>query len=553
LLELSQCRFPRVPVPEGRHLDCQFTPRLTTYHQKVSSIAEPHQLQYAYRQMRSQPSWHSSSSHYHPYNRSSSYRQSQGAPSVYPSPVSAYGSYNAQAYGMTPDYSPYGTSGASSTSTWNRTGSYPAYPSYEVEEASAYMGQPASFLLPNTDPMSSSSNYIMQPYSSTRSNTQGWLDPAAQSTSQIMSSNYLNSADSAHYDPSLVGSTTNSKLDNAVPYQLITTPAIAVSNASDRTLPTPGSTAVRTHNASQSSVGSNLDALPLSATSHRSSIGWSTDSASSASHMSSHTSMTGGSSTTAQDFAGRRCDRVNIAESRGGEAQQVAYNYTGFNNTPQTSLPSSNLSGTGIEDVTGAYYGGKSLVLSTATERALSGLQALHEPQRCRTVSQDSQGSISALGSSKTATSSTNLHVGASSSLEGQTGVSNASDASHGGDMPDNVPSSAATPASLPMTAAASTARPSSSIGAGAGGSTVPIGGAHGYTTSASVTLRGGSGATTHSPQTRGTGMNASCVDGLQGLSQGSRLVSATYARVGVVGSAQGVGRPHSYGSRSQE
>jgi hypothetical protein len=473
--------------------------------------------------------------------------------SVYPSPVSAYGSYNAQGYEITPDYSPYGNSSAPSTTTWNRTGSYSAYPSYEVDEASNYMGQPASFLLPNTDPMSSSSNYMMQPYSSTRSNSQGWLDQAAQPASQIMSTNYLNSADSGHNDPSFVGAGTNSKLDNGVPYQLITNPTIAVSNTVDRTLPTPGSTAIRTHNASQISINSNLDALPLSATSHRSSIGWSTDSASSASHMSSHTSMTGGSSTTAQDFAGRRCDGESHPNSRGREAQQLPYNYTGFNNTHQVSLPNSNVSGTGIEDVTGAYYGGKSLSLTTATERALSGLQALHEPQRCRTVSQDSQGITSALGSSNSTTTSANLHAGVNPSLEREAGVNSTTGASHGGDMPDNVPSSAATPASLPMTAAASSAGLSESIGADAAGSAGPIGGAYGYTTAASVTLRSSSGAATHSPQTRGTGIDASSVDGLQGLSQGRLVNRATYARVGVVGNTQGLGRPHAYGSRSQE
>ncbi|KPI41044.1 uncharacterized protein AB675_8128 [Cyphellophora attinorum] len=192
--------------------------------------------------------------------------------------------------------------------------------------------QPASFLLPNTNPIgvaaNTSYNAGMTPYS--RLNSQVWTD------SNLLANTYSSHTGSetprASFDPSV--SEPGNSAQAGVPYPLNTnTASMSNSCASDRTLPRPGS-----QNYSSAQHSSAQENLPLSAVSHRSSVGWSTDSASNASHVSSQTSLTGGTPG-ANDYI---TDRSYMQRGYQG-SKDLAYQYPSYDNSPQQAVPHNSL------------------------------------------------------------------------------------------------------------------------------------------------------------------------------------------------------------------
>lgn len=321
----------------------------------------------------------------HHYNRQHPSYASYSAtsPSSCPQPASTY-------YGS--EYpSPY-SSGASHNMSWTRQGSYSAYSGYDNDMSASATGsansypipqQPASFLLPNTNPISgsvnTSYNAVMNPYN--RSNSQVWTDPS------LLGNNYGGQTGSdtprAAYDPSLIDSAT---AQASVPYQLITN---TNTSAIDRTLPRPGS---RSYSLTQSSA---LENLPLSAVSHRSSIGWSTDSASNASHVSSQTSLTGGTP------GAHEYPIVRSLERDCGDSQEVPYQFLGYDHSPRQNMPNNNLGvseGPNMTFSKGSRSLGSTAAAPTTIDPSGSSTQDSHSSaqtlpahqQRCQTVSSES-------------------------------------------------------------------------------------------------------------------------------------------------------------------
>jgi hypothetical protein len=296
---------------------------------------------------------------YHPYSYSSSCRYPFAPSSSSYSP--GHSTYQSAQNGV--DYSSYG--GPSQCGSWTRSNSYASpYSPYESESTSPYSSQPPSYMLPNTDPMTNGNPYLVNPYSTKSHANQMWAEQPSstnqsQSASQFMAASYsLPSSDSLiTYNNS---ASTSLKAD--LPYQAVSNQQPIALNG-DRTLPTP---AARTYT---SSTVSTLESLPMSALSHRSSIGsgWQTEISSNSSHISSHTSCSsaGGS----QDFG---ADRPITHR----DSQDLTYSYIGYGNSPQSTLPSSGLS-TVVNNNT------------QSSQAPLPMVSAELGSQRCRTVSNE--------------------------------------------------------------------------------------------------------------------------------------------------------------------
>ena len=262
--------------------------------------------------------------------------------------------------------------------SWSRSNSYStAYSPYDAETTSPYTSQPPSFILPNTDPMGNGNPYLVNPYNNKSQSSQGWSEQPAsathsQSTSQIMAAGYaLPSSDALmSYHSTQSPANTTLKSDHTLPYQTLNTQQPPMLT-SDRTLPNP-STRHYGHPTVSTIDRSTLDSLPMSAVSHRSSLGsslgWQTDTASSSSHISSQTSCSsiGGS----QDFGSERAPIHR-------QSQDLGYGYLGYANSPPCTLPSNSLS-----------------IMASDNQQPQSSLSTVTPelgPQRCRTVSSDGQ------------------------------------------------------------------------------------------------------------------------------------------------------------------
>ena len=274
------------------------------------------------------------------------------------------------------DYNSY--SAPSHNLSWSRSNSYSSgYSPYDTETPGPYTPQPPSFILPNTDPMSNGNPYLVNPYTTKSNSSQVWPEQATsvthpQSTSQVMATGYaLPSSDALlAYSGNQNSANTALRSDHTLPHQTLSNqqpPTLS----SDRTLPNPS---VRTY---LPSGGSSLDrtaleGLPLSAVSHRSSLGsslgWQTDTASSSSHLSSQTSCSsnGGS----QDFG---TDRAPVHR----DSHDMGYPYLGYSCSPQAAHPSNTL-----DTITHDHQ---------ATQPSLHTAGADLGSQRCRTISSDGQ------------------------------------------------------------------------------------------------------------------------------------------------------------------
>jgi hypothetical protein len=309
------------------------------------------------------------SARFAPYHFPSQYRPGYG------SSQSAYSHHVPSNYHSLPSNVDY--SSTASGLSWSRSNSYSGNYSPYDSETSPYTTQGPNFILPNADPMAASTSYSASTCTS-RSQNPLWSDQTAamsqpQSSSQLLTTGYaLPASDSMIPYQQAQNSTVSSlKADQIYGCQTPTSSQTAYQNApsqqsaalsNDRILPTPG---LRTY---ASSTVSTLESLPMSALSHRSSLGWQTDVSSNSSHLSSQTSCSsaGGS----QDFG---TDRPPVHR----DSTDLAYNFVGYNGSPQSTIPS---------------YGMGSLV-STAdipsSQAILSTLAAEMGPQRCRTVSDD--------------------------------------------------------------------------------------------------------------------------------------------------------------------
>ena len=274
------------------------------------------------------------------------------------------------------DYNSY--SAPSHSLSWSRSNSYSsAYSPYDTETTSPYTSQPPSFILPNTDPMSNGNPYLVNPYTTKSQSSQIWSEQATsithpQSASQVMAAGYaLPSSDALlTYNSNQNSANTALRSDHTLPYQTLSNqqpPTLG----SDRTLPNPS---VRTYLPSGSSSldRTALEGLPLSAVSHRSSLGsslgWQTDTASSSSHLSSQTSVSsnGGS----QDFG---TDRAAMHR----DSHDMGYTYLGYSCSPHAAHPSST-----IDTITQD---------NQATQPSLHTVGADASAQRCRTTSSEGQ------------------------------------------------------------------------------------------------------------------------------------------------------------------
>ena len=322
-------------------------------------------------------------------------------------PTSAYASYptaSPSSYGQpstgyyNPEYTTPYSSSINHAQSWMRTGLYSAYNAYENDasttpSASNYTSQqqPASFLLPNTNPLSgtanTSYNAVMNPYS--RASSQVWSDPNLLSSAY----NAPTSTESAKMSYEDHSNETPATLHASAPYQLITNAAsIHNSNSGvsiDRTLPTPGH---RSYSITQQS--SEVDNLPLSAVSHRSSIGWSTDSASGASHVSSQTSLTGSTPGGAEYATERNRGRYGYSD-----LQDLPYGQLGFDSSPHQTVPNNHV--TVSNEASLSYCSDATLTRSataasrpTLTDGVSSDVNPTNDlpprQQRCRTISQES-------------------------------------------------------------------------------------------------------------------------------------------------------------------
>ncbi|ETN42557.1 uncharacterized protein HMPREF1541_01714 [Cyphellophora europaea CBS 101466] len=318
--------------------------------------------------------------------------------------------------------------------------------------------------------------------------------------------------------------------ESCLPYQLITNGTGSNGGSSDRTLPTPGS---RQYTSSMSGT-STLDALPLSALSHRSSIGWSTDSASSASHISSQTSVTG-SSIAGHDFSGERSDGHRTSDS-----QEIAFNYLGFSNSPQASMPNSTLPGANDDlsssnsSLTYRLSKNDSQISDIDHSSTMPG-QVSHQ-QRCRTISASSTPNL-------IPTTSQCCHGSLSGNVQAESSNHNSNNNNNSGDLSDSGASSAAALTSSSTTASIIAAS------AGPGGNSTAsssLADAYGYTAAPSVTHRTQS-------QTRGVGLGTASGSG-EGLGLGRPSNGYTYTRAsgvkdygGGVAAGAGGGRAEDY------
>lgn len=274
------------------------------------------------------------------------------------------------------EYNPY--SGPTQGVSWSRSGSYSStYSPYEAETTSPYTTQPPSFILPNNDPMTNANPYLVSSYTTKTQPTQGWVDqavsmPHSQSNHQIMAVGYaMPSSDSLMtYHNTQTPANSTFKGDQVMPYPtLASQQPSALTN--DRTLPTPG---IRNYSSSAHTV-STLDSLPLSALSHRSSLGWQTDASSSSSHISSQTSCSSAGSS--QDFSAT--DRTPALHR---DPQDLSYStYLGYTTSPQPTLQANALS-TIINDT---QQPSQPLLPANITSDMTS--------QRCGTISQESSTS----------------------------------------------------------------------------------------------------------------------------------------------------------------
>jgi hypothetical protein len=307
---------------------------------------------------------------YQPYPYNAPHRYYAPSPSTYSPP--SHSTYHGMQSGI--DYNSYNASPQGLP--WSRSNSYSnTYSPYESESTNPYTPQPPSFILPNTDPMASGNPYLVNSLSSKPQASQAWPDQAisvahSQSASQIMTAGYaLPSSDALMAFQSAQGSAGGSlRSDQALTYPTLGSqqpPTLS----SERTLPNPSA-----RNYSSAALSAldrqNLDSIPLSAASQRSSLGslgWQRDTASSSSHVSSQTSCSsiGGS----QDFTS---DRASLHR----ESQDLGYHYLGYANSPQSTLPSNALSTLMNE--------------SQASQPPLSTVAAGLGSQRCRTVSNES-------------------------------------------------------------------------------------------------------------------------------------------------------------------
>ena len=341
----------------------------------------------------------------------------------------------------------------------------------------------------------------MSTYSGSRSNSHAsvWGE-GMQAAPSIIGAGYNGSASEASaYDGGVASNGTATK-DAMVPYQLNTN-SLFTNNNSDRTLPTPGGK----HYSSTMAGTSTLDTLPLSALSHRSSIGWSTDSTSSASHLSSQTSVTG--SSTGHEYSGERSN-----SHRPSDSQEMAFTGLGYGYSSQATLRNSTLPGA-AEDVgssNGAYRLSKNALQSSDSGDASTVQELPSHDQRCRTVSQDSTPNH---------LSSMSIHHSTHSHNRGNL-TSSAPSNNNIGDVPDSGTSSAQPQAAPAAGSAATAVMPASSA-------------LYGYTAALSITPHGGGGA---QPQTRGHGIATSSGDGR--LSNGYTYTRASGLKEYVSGGA---------------
>lgn len=277
------------------------------------------------------------------------------------------------------EYGPY--NGSNQGLSWSRTNSYSSsYSPYEAEATSPYTTQPPNFILPNNDPMANTNPYLVSSCANKTQSNHGWSDQGvpishSHTTSQLLTAGYaLPSSDPLlTYQNAHSSANSNYKNDQGMSYAALTNQQPSALT-SDRTLPTPG---IRNYASSAHTV-STLDSLPLSALSHRSSLGWQTDTSSSSSHVSSQTSCS--SSGGSQDFGA--ADRGSILQRN---SQDLAYgNYLGYANSPQPSLQSSTLN-----HIINDTQQGSQAAISNNLPSDLSS-------QRCRTISQESTSSNSA-------------------------------------------------------------------------------------------------------------------------------------------------------------
>jgi trimeric autotransporter adhesin len=252
---------------------------------------------------------------------------------------------------------------------------------------------------------SSGGSYGANVYSSSRSNSQAhlWGD-GTQAVPNAGASGYLgNIPDPSAYETTLASSGSVSR-QGMIPYQINTNNLTANPN-NDRVLPTPGS---RNYSSSSFTGTSTVENLPLSALSHRSSIGWSTDSASSASHISSQTSATG--SSIGQEYSGERSSIHRVSDS-----QDLSYNGLGFSYSSQQPGLASGALPINNENVshTATYGLSKnnalhSLDLADSSNGAAQDSPSHHH--RCRTISQSSTPVVSQMSASAGGSSMGQLH-----------------------------------------------------------------------------------------------------------------------------------------------
>ena len=260
---------------------------------------------------------------------------------------------------------------ASSTS-WSRTSSFASpYSSttYETEPTNSYSSQNGpSFLLPNSDPMASSTTHAINPYTRSQ-NTHTLLQesasplPSQQHVSQYHTTPYTGSAynSALQYSTLADQATTPLRAEHANGYNLLNVqPPAVVSH--ERTLPYPS----RQYSTSQMSA---LDSLPLSAGS-RSSIGWPAETSSNSSNASSQTSCS-----SAGGYTDPATDKYS---NNRNNSQDLGYSFIDHTTSPST-LPPSSLPVTAPDH---------SIAHTSLT--GMPTISELEQQPRCRTVSQES-------------------------------------------------------------------------------------------------------------------------------------------------------------------
>jgi len=284
-------------------------------------------------------SWHSNC-RYEPYPMSAPSRiqyMTTAPTSSYTRPMHYANTQN----GM--DYTAYSTSNQSMS--WARP-SYGSYAmAYEDDTSSPYATQqPPSWMLPNPDPMTNATACYVNGQMPRSQQNGMWAEhmnasSLSQQTQQLLAPAYT------------VGGN-----DGTAGFQAANTLGSSMT-ANDRILPTPA------RNYTTTGV-STLESLPMSALSHRSSVGWQTETASNASQTSSRTSCSNGSDPSSQ--------RLNPT----CPSQDLTYGYMGMTTSTHTTVPASSL--------------------PIAVDNTQSPQQTQATPastqntQRCRTISRES-------------------------------------------------------------------------------------------------------------------------------------------------------------------